>query len=79
MPSACAVPSDFMTPTRRIEHPSPNRSYMYRVYGLAPYQTEVYGRVVCGIHDYAESDERGVSLCKCCGATRIEEVAPLEG
>lgn len=60
------------TTMRRISHPDPENTYMFRRYGLAPYETEVRGRIVCGIHDYSEPDSRGTERCRACGCTRKE-------
>jgi len=46
---------------------------MFREHGLEPYQLEVRGRVVCGIHDYSEPDSRGVETCHACGCTRHKD------
>jgi hypothetical protein len=60
--------------SRRINHPDPRNTYMFRTYGREPYQLELPGRerLVCGIHDYSEPDANGVERCPC-GASRHKD------
>jgi hypothetical protein len=59
---------------RRIPHPNPRDTHMFRAHGLEPYQLEMPGRdrLVCGIHDYSEPDSRGMERYPC-GASRHKD------
>lgn len=57
---------------RRIPHPDPENTYMFRQFGRRPEQAEIRGRVVCVTHDYAEPDNRGMERCPC-GASRHKD------
>lgn len=54
----------------KIHPANPRETYMYRTYGVEPYQVEVRGRTVCGVHDYQAPGRDGMEKCSCCGAKR---------
>lgn len=58
---------------RRIPHPDPENTHMFRAFGLKPSQTEVGGRLVCTTHDYSEPDQDGMQHCHACGCSRHQD------